>query len=63
MHWANKQPNRNAQLEPKDIIFTEVDTKWVHHHHVDAFVITVRMADRNIHRILVDNGSAVDILY
>ena len=54
---------RSTRREPKDIVFIEVDTKWVHHPHTDALVITVKMTSSVIHRMLVDNGSAADILY
>ena len=30
--------------------------------HTDALVITPRMANSNVHKILIDNGSAVDII-
>ena len=47
--------------ELEDVVFTEVNARWVH--YIDALVITTRVANRNIHRMLVDNGSAVDIVY
>jgi hypothetical protein len=31
--------------------------------HIDALVITLTIANHNIHHILVDNGSLADILY
>ena len=49
--------------EPKDIIFIEVDTKWVHHPHTDALVITFKIANNIVHRMLVDNGSAANIFF
>jgi hypothetical protein len=31
--------------------------------HIDALVITLTIANHNIHHLLVDNGSSADILY
>ena len=39
------------------------DTYLVHHPYCDALVIKAMMANNNVYRILVDNGSSVDILY
>ena len=46
-----------------DIIFTQTDVSWVHNPHEDALVITAKVANSLIHRLLVDSGSAVNILY
>ena len=46
-----------------DITFKESDAHLVHHPHCDALVITAMMANNNVHMILMDNGSSVDILY
>ena len=53
----------NTQRGSEDIVFIEVDAKPVHHPHTYALVIIVRMANGNVHRMLVDNGSVIDILY
>ena len=31
--------------------------------HTDALVVTLTIANHNVHHILVDNGSSIDILY
>ena len=31
--------------------------------HADALVITARVANSNVHRLVVDEGSTVDMLY
>ena len=49
--------------ETMDITFTEDDARWVHHPHNDALVVAIRIATLNVHRVFVDNGSSVNILY
>ena len=63
MHWVDKYLSRNTRREPEDIVFTEADAKQVLHPYTDALVIIVRMANSNAHRMMVDNSSAVNILY
>ena len=63
VHRMEKCLLKSAWRKLEDIIFTEADAKWVHHLHSDALVITTRIANSNIYRILVDNGSAIDIIY
>ena len=45
------------------ITFTDEDAERVHHPHDDVIVITLLIADYTTRRVLVDNGSSVDILY
>ena len=52
-----------AQRKCPIIGFSEEDARHLHHPHDDALVISIRVGDYNIHRVLVDNGSSVDILY
>ncbi|KAK1578445.1 hypothetical protein Q3G72_030307 [Acer saccharum] len=44
------------------IIFTEADSHGVDVKPNDALVISARIGHREVHRILIDNGSSVDIL-
>ena len=44
-------------------MFTDKDAERVHHPYDDAIVITLLIADYTTRRVLVDNGSSVDILY
>ena len=43
--------------------FSKEDARRFHHPHDDALVVSIRVGDYNVHRVLVDNGSSVDILY
>ena len=45
------------------ITFTDEDALRIHHSHDDAIVITLLIADYSTRRVLIDNGSSVDILY
>ena len=52
-----------ARREGPIIGFSEEDARRLHHLHDDALVISIRVGDYNMHRVLVDNGSSADILY
>ena len=52
-----------ARRESLIIGFSEDDARRLHHPHDNALVISVRIEDYNVHRMLVDNGSSADILY
>ena len=52
-----------ARRESPIIGFSEEDARCLHHPHDDALVVSVRVGDYNVHRMLVDNGSLADILY
>ena len=52
-----------AQRESPVIGFSEEDARCLHHPHDDALVISIRIEDYNMHKVLVDNGSSADILY
>ena len=59
----DKRPTKQFKRENDDITFRESDAHLIHHPYCDALVIIVMMANNNVHRILVDNGSSIDILY
>ena len=52
-----------ARRESLIIGFLEEGARRLHHPHNDALVVSVRVGDYNVHRMLVDNGSSADILY
>ena len=58
----SKRSPRMRMDEPA-ITFTDEDAERVHHPHDDAIVITLLIVDYTTRRVLVDNGSLVDILY
>lgn len=49
---------------PNNVItFSDEDYRQLNSKHVDALVIKLDIIDQDIMKILVDNGSSVDILY
>ena len=52
-----------AWRESPIIGFLEEDARRLHHPHDDALVVSIRIEDYNMQRVLVDNGSSADILY
>ena len=54
---------KTARREGPIIEFLEEDVRRLHHPYDDALVVSLRVEDYNIHRVLVDNGSSADILY
>ena len=43
--------------------FSEKDARRLHHPHDDELVVSLRVEDYNMHRVLIDNDSLADILY
>ena len=52
-----------ARIDNPVIGFSEEDTQRLHHSYDDALVVSLRVGDYNMHRVLIDNGSSADILY
>ena len=52
-----------ARIDNPVIGFLEEDARRLHHPHDDLLVVNLRVGDYNMHWVLVDNGSSVDILY
>ena len=63
MHKTDVHSIKDLTRGPENIVFIEVDAKWVHHALTDALVITVRIANNIVHRMLVDNISAANIFF
>ena len=45
------------------IVFMDRDARRLHYPHDDAIVITLVIVNYTTRRVLIDNGSSVDILY
>ena len=60
---TNSSSLRGTILKIEDVVFTETNASWVHHPHEDALVITTKIVNSLIHRVLIDSGSTVNILY
>ena len=52
-----------TRRESPIIGFSEEDARRLYHPHDDALVVSIRVEDYNMHRVLVDNGSLANILY
>ena len=52
-----------ARIDNPIIGFSEEDARRLCHLHDDALVVSLKVGDYNMHRVLVDNGSLADILY
>ena len=54
---------KTRTTEEQAITFTNEDAARIHHPHDDAIVITLLIVDYSTRKVLVDNGSSIDILY
>ncbi|KAL2497780.1 Retrotrans gag domain-containing protein [Abeliophyllum distichum] len=52
-----------ANSNTEKFSYSEEDTSHVLQPHSDALVITMPVSGVNIHRILIDDGSSVNVLY
>uniref|UniRef100_A0A803QDC1 Uncharacterized protein n=1 Tax=Cannabis sativa TaxID=3483 RepID=A0A803QDC1_CANSA len=58
----SERPEKFFKKECNDITFMESDIRLVHHPHANALVIVVNIGGDNVHQILVDSGSSVNLL-
>ncbi|XP_074374430.1 uncharacterized protein LOC141714833 [Apium graveolens] len=63
IHSLEDRPPKVFKGKSADITFKEKESRWVHHLHNDAMVITMLIGAMNVHRVLLDNGSSTNILY
>jgi hypothetical protein len=52
-----------VKLDNQVITFSEVDARRIYQLHEDALVVTMTIVGFITRRVLVDNGSSVDIIY
>ena len=55
--------SKMAWIDNPVIWFMEEDARRLQHLHDDVLVVSIRIRDYNTYRVLVENGSSVDILY
>ncbi|KAL2491556.1 Uncharacterized protein Adt_27184 [Abeliophyllum distichum] len=61
-NWLiNSQPSGSSKVDP--ISFTEEDMKGVYYPHCDALVVRTVVARNGLGRMLVDNGSSVNVIF
>ncbi|XP_074323058.1 uncharacterized protein LOC141660003 [Apium graveolens] len=63
IHSLEDSPSKIFKGESANITFRERESRWVHHPHIDAMVITMLIGAMNVHRVFLDNGSSANILY
>ena len=63
VHNTDSKPPIGHAQQPDDIVFTQANVSYVHNPYEDALVITVKVANSLVHLLLVDNRSAINILY
>ncbi|XP_059455126.1 uncharacterized protein LOC132185359 [Corylus avellana] len=61
--YTVRRPVKQSRRTEMVIGFSDVDYLGISHPHTDTLVITQTVANHNVHRILVNNGSSADILY
>ena len=45
------------------IVFTKANVNWAHHPHEDTLGVMTKITNSLVYRMLVDNGSVVNIFY
>ena len=63
VHTTSSKPPIGHVPQLDDIVVTQADASWVHNSHEDSLVITAKVINSLVHRLLVDSGSVVNILY
>jgi hypothetical protein len=58
-----QRPPKNVHLDDQVISFSEENARRTHQPHDDTLVVTINIAGFTTRRVMIDNGSLVDILY
>ncbi|XP_074327396.1 uncharacterized protein LOC141665315 [Apium graveolens] len=58
----SERPPKYFKGESVDVTFREADARHVYHLHNDALVVNSLIGGANVYKMLVDNGSSVNIL-
>lgn len=59
----SKRPPKATKVDNPAISFIKENARQLHYPHDDALVISLSITNFNTQRVLMDNGSSVDILY
>ena len=56
-------PMKMLKNDEPDIVFSKKDSRGIRQPYDDPLVIMLIVEEFNIHQVLIDNGSLVDIVY
>ena len=54
---------KTLKSDKPNIVFSERDSRGIRQPHNDPLVTMLRVEEFNIHRVLIDNESSIDIIY
>uniref|UniRef100_A0A2N9HN36 RNase H type-1 domain-containing protein n=1 Tax=Fagus sylvatica TaxID=28930 RepID=A0A2N9HN36_FAGSY len=60
---SKSRPRKNLKMDDQIITFSENDARGIHQPHDNALVVTMTIVSFLTRRVLIDNGSSVDIIY
>ena len=62
-HITELRAPKSQRVESQPITFTKEDAAHVQFPHNDPLVVTIQVANRRVHRALIDNRSSINVLY